>query len=196
MSAVTGAGGLLIGALGYCLPFMNGVELFRGVKLELALPILLAPFILMDRRQIRDACEKPILRWEAATACLAAVAVGLLIIRSGNAGSDFMPGFEGRLRDILQQVFLVRPRFKEFLIGHPLMVAGLMQGDGTARGDRRTLWLMIPGLVGQTSLLNTFSHFHIPIEVSLFRVALGLGLGYGLGRLVNLALARLAQRPT
>jgi ABC-type nitrate/sulfonate/bicarbonate transport system permease component len=57
------------------------------------------------------------------------------------------------------------------------------------------LWLLIPGMVGQTSLLNTFSHFHIPIEISLFRVALGLALGYALGRLVAFAINRCSRLP-
>jgi hypothetical protein len=196
MSAITGSGGLLIGALGYCLPLMNGIELFRGVKLELTLPICLAPCVLLSRQEMGDSLRKPVLFWEALAAAAAAGVIGILIIRSGNAGAEFMPGLEGHLRETLQKIFFVRPRFKEFLIGHPLMVAGLMRYQShSSRRERWPLWLITAGVVGQTSLLNTFSHFHIPIEISLLRAGLGLALGYVLGRLIAAGLARSGPSP-
>jgi hypothetical protein len=76
----------------------------------------------------------------------------------------------------------VRPRTKEFLIGHPALVVAL----GLLSAGRRE-WLplaMLLGAIGQVSLVNTFCHLHSPLEVSLMRTLWGILIGLLLGAIV------------
>jgi peptidoglycan/LPS O-acetylase OafA/YrhL len=86
---------------------------------------------------------------------------------------------EMKIRSLLDRTLPVRPRTKEFLIGHPAFVLALALWF---RGRRR--WaapLLVVGVVGQVSMLNTFCHVHTPLYLSLVRVVTGLALGAALG---------------
>src|SRR5690606_19746804 len=90
------------------------------------------------------------------------------------------------LRQTLGELF-ARPRFKE-LFGHPLAVLGL--GVSTWPGWLR--WsLLTGGVVAQASVLNSFSHYHTPLSISLERTLVALVGGLLIG-LVALPVARLA----
>ena len=43
--------------------------------------------------------------------------------------------------------------------------------------------MLLGGVVGQASMLNTFSHFHTPLIISFERVLIGLAVGLALGYL-------------
>ncbi|MFC4402896.1 DUF5693 family protein [Gracilibacillus xinjiangensis] len=108
-----------------------------------------------------------------------AIAGGILyyyITRTGNAGvaSDF----EILFRQKLEELLYVRPRTKEFLIGIPLFVFGLYVMGQHEKWGR---FLLIPGSIGFLSIVNTFSHLHIPVYISLVRTVYSLVLGFLLG---------------
>jgi len=91
------------------------------------------------------------------------------------------------MRSLLETLFIARPRFKEFLIGHPLLfLFGASKGDVTLH-HYRPLFLLF-GLIGQASILNTFAHAHTPFLLSLLRSANGLVLGLVLGIFLCVAL--------
>ena len=79
----------------------------------------------------------------------------------------------------------MRPRFKEFALGHPLMLLGLwlqamnfkLQKGG--RYDGRP-WMVL-GMVGQVSIVNTFCHLHSPLSLAFFRTFNGVILGLFIG---------------
>jgi len=82
----------------------------------------------------------------------------------------------------------VRPRTKEFLIGHPALFVGI-----ALLLTRRRGWglpLVVLGVLGQVSLLNTFCHIHTPLNVSILRAVNGLVLGLLLGIAAWLLFAR------
>jgi ABC-type nitrate/sulfonate/bicarbonate transport system permease component len=83
----------------------------------------------------------------------------------------------------------VRPRFKE-LLGHPLAVLGLTGSAWPAwiRGG-----LLTGGVIAQASILNSFSHYHTPVLISLQRTLIALALGLVIG-LVLAPLAGAAVR--
>ncbi len=105
-----------------------------------------------------------------------------MIVRSGN-DSDISPSpLELSLRHALTHVLSVRPRFKEFLVGFPCMmiVPALLPLHRRAVG-----WLLALGIgVGVGDVIDTFSHLHTPIEVSLLRIVNGLIVGALVGALV------------
>jgi hypothetical protein len=96
---------------------------------------------------------------------------------------------ELKLRSILDKVLIVRPRTKEFLIGHPALFLGIAAALGGRRGWAALL--LVIGTIGEVSLINTFCHIHTPIEVTVLRVIIGAVVGV----LIGIVVLRLFSRP-
>lgn len=178
---------------------MEEIERFRGVRLILVLPPLIALVLyLFDRRfgsvqRPREVFLSPVLIYQL-LAGIAIVALGaLMIVRSGN-DSDVAPSaFELALRHALTHVLSVRPRFKEFLIGFPCMMLlpALLPPHRRAVG-----WLIALGIgVGVGDVIDTFSHLHTPIEISVLRIVFGLIIGAIVGGIVIWIYRRVASAP-
>jgi len=202
--AVSVSGGLMIAALLARQEFMLRVDQFAGVKLAHILPIMIAAIALavglgwgaaswreqVERvnTNIRKLGTQPILIWHSALAMIMLVMLGLLLARSGNEPGVGVSGLELKFRSLLDIILFVRPRTKEFLIGHPALFLGI----AAALGGRRswaTLLLAI-GIIGEVSVVNTFCHIHTPIATSVLRVAIGSVLGLALGMLLLLSFSR------
>jgi hypothetical protein len=95
--------------------------------------------------------------------------------RTGNSGQA--SGLELMFRSYLENTFGVRPRFKEFMLAHPIFLLGLF----LALRYRWATVLMIVASIGQLSMVDTFAHIHTPLKLSAIRVLLGLGLGAAIG---------------
>lgn len=168
---------------------MEEIERFRGVRLVLALPPLIALVLyLFDRRfgsgieRPRDLFLSPVLAYQLFGGIAIVAAGALMLARSGN-DSDISPSpIELALRHFLTAALSVRPRFKEFLIGFPC----LMLLPALLVSHRRVVgWLLALGIgVGIGDVIDTFSHLHTPIEVSLLRIVNGLIVGAIIGALV------------
>src|SRR5262249_25033659 len=80
---------------------------------------------------------------------------------------------------LLDALLPVRPRTKEFLVGHPAFVLALALWF---RGRRQwAVPLFLVGVLVQVSLLNTFCHIHTPLRLSLIRDVTGLVFGIAIG---------------
>jgi Family of unknown function (DUF5693) len=165
---------------------MEEIERFRGVRLILALPPLVALCLyLFDRRfgsgvqRARDVFLSPVVAYQL-LAGVAIVALGaLMLVRSGNDSEVSPSAFELTLRHALTHVLSVRPRFKEFLIGFPCMMLlpALLPPHRRAVG-----WLLALGIgVGVGDVIDTFSHLHTPLEISVLRIVNGLVVGVVIG---------------
>jgi len=207
LSLVSLAGGLLIAALLARLPFMLHLQQFAGVKLAQLVPLALVAGIGgfgLGRRKLRPvaslkaiaehwkhALEEPtrLLHLLVAFALLALVA--LWMVRSGNEGMG-VSGLELKVRSFLEAVLGARPRTKEFLFAHPLMLLAI--------GLKGTSWrrfsfpLAVLGMIGQVSLVNTFCHVHTPLAYSLLRTFNGLWLGAAIGLPLVWFIRRLAAK--
>ena len=121
-------------------------QVFRGVKISLLLPPLLvlvavltaplgpgeAPSLRAAWTRLRGYLMRPLALGEVFVLMLILLAAFLYVARSGT----ILPvaGFELEARSFLESVFGVRPRTKEFLIGHPALflaavAAGLRRVD-------------------------------------------------------------------
>jgi hypothetical protein len=168
-------------------PFLIKADQFAGVKLAHALPLLLVLVFytawVVGRWDFwREWLTHPVLWGQALLALVVLGAVGLMLIRTGNEAPGAVPDWELRLRALLESIMQVRPRTKEFLIGHPALVVGVWM---LLTGRTRFLPLvMFLATIGQASIVNTFCHLHSPLLVSLQRTGWGILLGVGLGLLV------------
>ncbi|GAB6991311.1 DUF5693 family protein [Paenibacillus pini] len=166
---------------------------FRGVSLLHAAPIgLVAVYVLLYRggrplQQIGQILRAPItLLWVAAAAVIGAIGFYYLS-RTGNGGS--VTPIEMVIRPFLENTLHVRPRNKEFLMGHPLFLLGIF----VSLKYRNWIFIMIFAVIGQLSMVDTFAHIHSPLKISFIRDLLGLGLGLIIG-LIAIAVWQIAER--
>ena len=197
--------GLLSGRL-----FLLKVDSFLGVKAVLVTPVILVAAYYglglaalparagWDRRRdtvihcLRALADRPLLTGQIAVGVVALVALAFFVARSGNDPGVGVSASELKIRALLDKYLYVRPRTKEFGLGHPALLIGL----AAAASRRFPAWvlpLLVIGSIGQSSLLDTFCHLHTPLLVSALRGLIGWVLGGIFGALVWLAIARPPQ---
>jgi hypothetical protein len=155
--------------------YLVKIDAFRGVKL-----IYIAPIIFMIGYalwgNIKTLMRLSIRYWHLVVLILLSGVAFYYISRTGNSGS--VSAIELKLRHSLEQILYVRPRTKEFLIGFPLYVLGVY----IARFNKRiALYIFIPGVIGYLSIVNTFTHLHIPLYLSALRSVYSLSFGLIIG---------------
>ncbi|PZE19377.1 DUF5693 family protein [Paenibacillus xerothermodurans] len=161
------------------------LEQFRGVSVLHLMPIVLVCiyWLLFSEestykeklRKARALLSSNIsVLWVVGAALLFAVGFYYLS-RTGNEGQT--TALERVFRSFLENTLGVRPRTKEFLISHPLFLLGAY----LCVKHRKAALLMLTGVIGQASIVDTFAHLHTPLEISLIRVAYGLSFGILIG---------------
>lgn len=188
IAAVSTGGGLVVAGCLTGTEYLIKLAEFRGVKAMHVLPVgmmvlavLLEPILPLGswsalRERLRSLWNasiplKVLLVGGTGIVCGAAV----YILRTGNFGLP-VAQFEVEFREFLERVLIVRPRTKEFLIGHPALYF-ILKKDGKGLAA----WLAPIAVIGQLSMVNTFSHIHTPLLVTLYRTGAGLIFGYIIG---------------
>lgn len=195
-TAITAVGGLILAATLSSSDYMMQVSQFRGVKLAQLLPLVIVFAVLLAqameafgraggrgwmavRAGLGEAGEAVIKYWHAVAIVVALGVVAFMLLRSGNESAVEVPTWERSLRALLDHLLVVRPRTKEFMLGYPALMVGLLL---LLQRRPRVAWLLVAlGAIGQVSVLNTFCHLHTPLLASLLRVVNGLWLGLVLG---------------
>lgn len=169
--------------------FMTGFAVFKGVKLVYLIPImgvLLFTVIEINRlaeQNIKNSLSNTVtllnkeLKYWHVLLLVVLAGVGLFYIsRTGNSGS--VSDMELAFRQWLENTLYVRPRTKEFLIGFPFFILALyVMGINRKWGSI----LLVPGVIGFLSIMNTFTHLHIPVAVSVLRTLYSVSLGLVVG---------------
>lgn len=189
--------------------FLLKIDVFVGIKPAKILPVLLVTLIywlalranhqrtwrqalLGARDRIVALSKEPILLWQIVAALAAIIILALVVMRAGNDPGIGVSGIELKIRGLLDRLLPARPRFQEFLIGHPALILSFVLA---ARGRRSWAFpLFIIGAIGQVSLLNTFCHLHTPLAASLWRAAIGIVIGIVVALVLYLPLDRLLLR--
>ena len=169
--------------------FLNGYEVFRGVILVYLVPIAVVFIHVLIRMfnvnlqdgkssitKIKTILDSPVRYWHTLVLVILAAVAFFYVGRTGNNG--FAPGFEMTFRQWLEDSLYVRPRTKEFLIGFPMFVLALYVLKTNKVFGRI---LLIPAVIGFLSMLNTFTHLHISLDVSILRTVYGIILGFVIG---------------
>lgn len=191
-SCVTVCGGFLVSSLLANNLTMLAVEMFRGVKGVLVFPILFAPWLAWVYRNVKERAktikelmtnlkkpfDNPVKFIHLAGLVLLGLAGLIMIIRSGNTTmAGLIPSFEKKLRILLELYLIARPRFKEFLIGHPFFILAACFGLDSEWG----FFFFIFGCIGQGDILDSFAHLHTPLYYTLLRTFHGIWIGAVLG---------------
>ncbi|MCW5942900.1 MAG: hypothetical protein KIS66_11755 [Fimbriimonadaceae bacterium] len=194
-SMISLVGGLAVAGLMNSLEYTIQADMFTGVKVAHFLPIaVVAAWAIGKLTSFRSLFGQPMV-W--GPTLLIVLGLGFLVFMQSRTGNDNPAGvssLELRIRSMLEAFLVVRPRTKEFLIGHPAMAFGMALL--TATRPAKPGWgahgttiaaLLVVGSIGQTSVVNTMCHFHTPLTVSLTRIGIGLLLGGILGGLIWVA---------
>ena len=181
------AGAVFLSALGSTSEALLGLQPFRGVLAVLVIPPILVGLTFLPRSNLVAKTKeffsyRPNLL-ELGLIGAGVVALALIAMRRGN-DAPFVAELELRLREFLGEI-MVRPRFKE-IFGHAAAVVALtLIWPNWLRNS-----LLLLAAVAQASILDTFAHYHTPLEVSAWRTLNGILLGIILGLVVALAIRR------
>lgn len=185
--------------------FWLKISEFSGVKVSQLLPVLIITAMVfaqwMDtaelefskryeiaRENFRSLLETPV-RWGQILGLLVLLLVAAYwLMRTGNEPGLGVPMWELKLRGAIEDFLGIRPRFKEFLLGHPFLVLAFFFLTGTHLEARIGQWLTVPAVIGLASIMNTFSHAHTPITLSIFRTLHGIWIGVLIGFFLVFAL--------
>ena len=186
-------GGLHIAALLTLPSYVLRLEQFYGVKVAHFLPpLFVAIYLLLSGSNFSNILRSTVRWMDMLVIAVVLAAVFVMLSRTGNDAPGDVSSIELKMRNILDRVLPERPRTKEFLIGHPSLIAALSMAY---RGNRG--WLPLAAFlasVGQVSVLNTFCHLHTPISVSVVRVLVGLLIGGVIGLMVIPVVTNLSSR--
>lgn len=155
--------------------YILGIDLFRGVSLIYIVPIaFVAVYAVWGN--IKFLLKAPVIYWHIIVIAVVNGIALYYLSRTGNDGDAST--IELQLRALLEQILYVRPRTKEFLIGFPFFVLALHVAKSYPKGY---YFLLIPGVIGFLSLVNTFTHLHIPLLISLLRSGYSILFGFIIG---------------
>lgn len=175
--------------------YMLVLQQFRGVSVLHLAPIALVGvyWLLFSERMTykervlrgrRILTSNISVLWVIAAAVIAAAGFYYLS-RTGNEGQA--SALERYFRSFLENTLGVRPRTKEFLISHPIFILGAY----LSYKYRSALLLILAGVIGQASVVDTFAHLHTPLMISSIRVVYGLAFGtlVGIGLIASWEIA-------
>jgi len=175
--------------------YIMNVELFRGVKLAFLLPLLMFGINYLAVFSGEEGVVKYTAGWLRRSPSYLAlglifvllVAVYYYVGRSGHTGGVAVSELELRLREVLETIFMARPRFKEILIGYPAILS-LVYLYRRYPFKELVLILGLGAMMGTISIVNSFSHVFTAITISASRTLAGLWVGIviGLGVLLGI----------
>jgi len=189
------AGGLAIAAFFSDPPSMLRLRSFSGVKATLFLPPLLVLLADLKRRvhpeSLGELFRRPPLWGEIFLLVLLLGGAGLVLFRSDNV--QFVPAFEVRMREFLERALVARPRNKEVFLGYPALLLWYYVRKADVWARYREVFRMAT-VIGFSSAVNSFCHFHTPLYFILFRQFNGLWTGVLLG-MIGIVLLRFVIMP-
>jgi len=155
--------------------FIFKINDFRGVKVAFLMPLIIISlyyFVQPGSKNLKKEIPKILesvikIKHLILAGILALIAI-IYVGRTGNFPLLPVPAWELTVRSLLEKILYVRPRFKEFLIGHPLFIFSLY----IAAKKRKELYfypILMLASVGVITTVNTFSHLHTPVMISLLR---------------------------
>ncbi|SMP45205.1 DUF5693 family protein [Anoxynatronum buryatiense] len=194
VSLISSIGALLVAALLSDVRYLLEMDIFRGVKISQLIPIAFYGLIFLHYfgyLRSEDRLAEPGIRPTEIRALLMenikvlyVAAMGFLLVagyiyiaRTGHEGNLQPTEIEMIIRNILEESLLVRPRTKEFTVAFPALLLGAYLAS--LRYKSLIFLAGLAAVIGQTSIVNTFSHLRTPVLVSVIRTAYSMAAGIG-----------------
>jgi hypothetical protein len=160
-----------------------GIDKVSGIKLILILPIVLSIFMVFNYREIRYWLLSRMKVMDFIVILTLVGLGGFYLLRSGNTG--FTLPFENEIRNILDTIFIARPRFKEFLIGNPILLSllyfvYLKINSPNVIGNsvfRIIQFLFVFSFITFSDIIDTFLHIHSFVIYGVIRTITAALLG-------------------
>jgi hypothetical protein len=195
VSGISVMGGVCVAGMLNSLAFYIHASEFQAVKLSVFFPIVVVGIhYFIKLTDWKRAMRSPMTWGSTALGLALGLVLAIMIARTGNDTGVGPSGGELVFRSLLDKFLYVRPRTKEFLVGHPVLILGIgMLGRVLSRSNSDvekvendsmpgwTVLALMVGAIGQTSMVNTLCHIHIPFFLSLARDVEGMILGCIIG---------------
>ena len=178
------AGGMMTAAPLAGTTYMLEIDIFRGVKLAQLLPIAFFAVVYLayfgfgenktrpgslEINDLKDMFNTAIRVWMIIiVGCVGLVGV-YYILRTGHDSSLEVASFEMLFRNYLEENLVARPRTKEILFAFPAIM--LMVYTAARKLRLWTILFGLCGVIGMTSVCNTFMHFRTPLYLGFARTA-------------------------
>ncbi|MDR2356407.1 MAG: DUF5693 family protein [Clostridiales Family XIII bacterium] len=186
-------GGVLTAAPLSSVNYMLEIDIFRGVKLSQLAPIAffavayLAYFGFGNQKRkpgqlefydLKEMLNTPIRVWMVLIGLIFLGGGVYYILRTGHEVLD-VSSTEMLLRNELEELLIARPRTKEFLFAFPAVM--LMVYTACRRFPFWPIVFGLCGVVGVTSVINTFMHIRTPLYLGFARTGYSLVFGLLVG---------------
>ncbi len=199
---ITAIGSIIISAIMSSTRNVLDIDYFKGVKITQLIPfvVYVISYIGMfgfksmkkrgeDKFDSEDFYtlmnDTPKIFYFAVLAVIGAVGY-IYLARTGHETAVQPSDAELIFRNFLERAFYARPRTKEFLIAFPALIMGVTFATSKFRPG---IFLSgLAGVIGVTSIVNTFSHFKTPFLISLSRLGSSIVLGIVVGAVYLLIL--------
>jgi len=206
-TAISTIGGFFVGSTLSHIKYLLEMDIFRGVKASQLMPIILFTIIYIFKfgynRDIKELSNKKVNLKDFINLIeqnikikhlimvgIVAIAGFIYISRTGHETTVQPSDLEMIVRNFLENILLARPRTKEFLIAFPALMASVYMAH---RGYKKLLYpLFLAGVIGLSSIVNTFSHLRTPVYLSLIRTLYSIAFGIIIG-LIGIILIRVVE---
>lgn len=180
--------------------YIMNVEVFSGVKVAFIAPLLLFMVnyfcCLPESGKLTDNILKNLNKQPSYLILILIMVGGLGLYyylgRSGHTAGVEVSSLEIRLREVLESIFLARPRFKEIIIGYPALFA-MVYLYQKYKQEAILLVLGLGVVMGSISMVNSFCHVFTSVMISVNRTLGGLLTGTIIG-MILLALIFTAEQ--
>lgn len=195
MALISSIGSLFVSSLLSSTEFLLEMDIFRGIKISQLIPILLYSITFLGYFGYRKEKDKSITKLNISDIkdilvdnikiyfLVLFVFIGaagyIYLARTGHETNVQPSNLEMIGRNFLELKLMARPRIKEFLVAFPAIILAVYTAF-----NRKKLLLFLVGLavvIGQTSIVNTFTHLRTPMYLSIIRTFYGLIFGLVLG---------------
>ncbi|MDD3894592.1 MAG: DUF5693 family protein, partial [Syntrophomonadaceae bacterium] len=145
--------------------YIMNVEYFRGVKVAFIVPLVMFVINYLVvyqgvngiKKFLTDFLKTSPSYFILGLSLLGLMGIYLYLARSGNTSGVAVSSLELRIREILETIFIARPRFKEIIIGYPALFA-LIYLYHKYKNQAIVFILGLGVVMGSISMVNSFSH--------------------------------------
>ncbi len=195
------AGAAFIVAILSDVKYMIELDIFRGVKIAQLLPfgvyllILILQFIndnVVENNlktivsPIAKVLNANIKVYYILLAGILAVVGYIYIARTGHETNVQPSNIELIVRNFLENILIARPRTKEFLMAFPAIFAAVFAAN--KKIPFVTEAFMLIGVIGTSSIINTFCHIRTPLYLSIDRTLISMCFGIIIGSIAIIIL--------